>query len=127
MFPGRLKLPAGGSDLHFAAEWQAGPPLKPVASLGWLARCGNRIFRGQSNVWCFRTLHERWLHSYIFSPSGRDKSERADREKAEILFSAAGQGSDHRQWRAALGWPDRSDTGAPPGPFNGGRPPHGLG
>ncbi len=50
-----------------------------------------RKFRGQHRRWWFLTLHERWLCSSTFSPSGRDESEGAGSEKAGILFSAACQ------------------------------------
>ena len=50
--------------------------------------------------WWFRTLHKRWLHSYIFSPSGRDKSEGAGGGNPffhSLLGSTAHQcSSDHR-------------------------------
>ena len=47
-------------------------------------------FRGQPGVCWFRTLHESWLHSYIISPSGRDRSEGS--QAAEILFPEPASG-----------------------------------
>ena len=34
-----------------------------------LAGAEKRIFEAQLRRWWLRTLHKRWLHSYIFSPS----------------------------------------------------------
>jgi hypothetical protein len=44
----------------------------------FLARCGKTGFVGKTRIRRFRTLHKRWLHSFIVSPSGRQKREGAD-------------------------------------------------
>ncbi len=44
-----------------------------IDSKRFLAGCGKSGFVGKSRIHRFRTLHKRWLHSFIFSPSGRDK------------------------------------------------------